>query len=52
MPFAMEIPYLVAPPQEAEYPADPHNSELLPQMNYASPQNTEACQCRGQTGLP
>ena len=21
-------------------------------MNYASPQNTEACQCRGQTGLP
>ena len=20
-------------------------------MNYASPQNTEACQCRGQTGL-
>ena len=21
-------------------------------MNYASPQNTEACPCRGQTGLP
>ena len=29
MRFAMEIPYLVAPPQEAEYPVNSHNSELL-----------------------
>ena len=30
MRFAVEIRYLVAPPQEAEYPADPRKSEQLP----------------------